>query len=116
MSEPRDQDPAHPPLRWIYRPGNQQRLHHRRGLAGVHQPRVRHWLRPVHPEDRLVVRHISKALIILAITAAALTGCESKTATITVDPGLGGKFPAVDCHAVIPNPDYPLPTPTPAKP
>lgn len=52
---------------------------------------------------------------IVAVTAltVALTGC-GRTATITVDPGMGNNVaPAVDCHAVIPNPDY---HPTTVKP
>lgn len=47
-----------------------------------------------------------KSIFLAALAALVLTGC-GKTATITVDPGMGnGVSPAVDCHAVIPNPDY----------
>lgn len=53
-------------------------------------------------------------MFLVAMAALVLTGC-SKTATVTVDPGLGNNTqPAVDCHVVVPNPDYqPTKNPTP---
>lgn len=51
----------------------------------------------------MTVLYRSLAVTLLAIS---LISCESKTATITVDPGLGGQHPYVNCDVGVPNPDY----------
>lgn len=46
-----------------------------------------------------------KPIFLAAVVALILTGC-TRTATITVDPGMNGPQPDVECHVVVPNANH----------